>query len=299
MIPVFIVEEHHEAFFIWNYAILKQIIAEDRYALLHVDDHADMYLPILQTSLKKVRDNMQHLFLFMRNQLSISDFILPAVYQGLFNEIYWMRWGQKLLSTEYYLNVFSHKGEGQRLLLTDNFLQAGVFNPDRKAAVFRQIDNKQSISPTAPVILDIDLDYFLCDHYAGEAWEVQVTEHEYRAFTNDAYHRLRIKFGGRLQPQMREGNYYLVYHPPVVQHQPGMQEENVAERLGSFARWLREQNIQPVLIDICRSHFSGYTPPEQWQWMEDRLLKTLSECFSLTIKYIRDLFHEESLLDII
>ena len=91
MIPIFIVEEHHEAFFIWRYAILQQMIPRTGNALLHVDEHSDLNLPTLSTSLKELGPDLRDTLSFIRQNFGISEFILPAVYQGLFNEIYWMR----------------------------------------------------------------------------------------------------------------------------------------------------------------------------------------------------------------
>lgn len=44
-IPFYIIEEHHEAFLIWHYAIIKGLINKNRNTLLHIDEHSDMLLP--------------------------------------------------------------------------------------------------------------------------------------------------------------------------------------------------------------------------------------------------------------
>ncbi len=41
-IPTFIVEEHHEAFLIWKYAIQNNLIPAKGNHLFHVDEHSDM-----------------------------------------------------------------------------------------------------------------------------------------------------------------------------------------------------------------------------------------------------------------
>jgi hypothetical protein len=41
-IPIFIMEEHHEAFIVWNYAMRAGWIPVKENCLFHVDTHADM-----------------------------------------------------------------------------------------------------------------------------------------------------------------------------------------------------------------------------------------------------------------
>lgn len=295
MTDIFVVEEHHEAFFIWNYAILKQIISDRQNTLLHVDEHADMNLPTLQTSLKEVRPDLRTLFSFTWNQLSIAEFILPAIYQGIFNEIFWMRRDHKLLAPEKTLNVVSEKGEGRTLFVTDNFLRAGIFNPDRKAAVYRQIRPDKSLAPSGPVVLDIDLDYFYCDYNTGEMYELQVTENAYKDFISNPYHKLRITAGTKMRVEEREGQYYFIYQSLLVQDQPEIDRDKISERIAQFVNWLQENDIRPVLIDICRSRFSGYTPEEHWKWIEELLLQQLCKLFPVNITHFSDLIDEEHL----
>ncbi len=289
MIPTFIVEEHHEAFFVWNYAVLSGMVPERLNTLLHVDNHADLQLPRLETSLKELGQDPAGIFAFTKNQLGIADFILPAVYRGLFTEIYWLVERPQLLDKERFLNVVSLNGDGHTLIVTDNFLLAGMFNPDRQAAVLRQIDCTGELSPAGKVILDIDLDYFSCDAIGGETWQVQVTEGEYRRALDDPYHRLRLKFGGKLQVQARDGKYYLGYHPPLIQDGTPSDRTRIVERMDSFIRWLQTNHLQPALIDICRSRFSGYTPIEHWQWIEAELLGKMAKIFPMMVKHLDEL----------
>jgi hypothetical protein len=47
-VPLYILEEHHEAFLIWNYARQKGIIPEINNSLFHFDSHSDMGIPFLR-----------------------------------------------------------------------------------------------------------------------------------------------------------------------------------------------------------------------------------------------------------
>jgi len=44
-IKTFIIEEHHEAFFVWNYAVLNNLLPAKGNNLFHIDEHSDMGTP--------------------------------------------------------------------------------------------------------------------------------------------------------------------------------------------------------------------------------------------------------------
>jgi len=296
MINVFVIEEHQEAFFIWLYAALKEIIPGRNNIILHVDEHSDMNTPTLRTSPKKVGPALHDILSFARNQLGISEFIVPAIHRKLIKEVYWIRRDNKYAQPEKTLNVFSHKREGRILYITDNAVLAGMFNPDRASAVFHQISHDSSITPSGPAVLDIDLDYFYCDYDTGEQYDVQVTETEYNAFHQDPYHRLRMMAGGKLRAEKRDEQYYYIYRPGPVRKSPTFNPEEITQRIESFIDWLQTNNIQPALIDICRSRFSGFTPVECWKWIEEHLVQGLRKLYPIKLKYFDELIDEEGLI---
>ena len=289
MIPLYIIEEHHEAFFIWNYALIQNIITNSRHTLLHVDEHSDMNIPMLHQSVKTARSNITTLLNFTRNQLSLSEFIVPSIYLGLFNTIFWMRRSHSKKNPEYFLNVVSENSKGVHLFMTDNFLKAGMFNPDRKSCIYQQISHETKVLFSSPVILDIDLDYFCCDPYRGESIEVEITEQEYNQFKTNPYHRLKIICGGKLKAKKDSNRYYYIYQPFITNARKTEDPKIFSSRIDQFATFLKENRIEPILIDICRSRYSGFTTQDYWQQIESQLLEKLNQLYPLTIHHFNEI----------
>lgn len=291
----FVVEEHHEAFFIWHYALLNHQISRTGNILLHVDEHADMDIPILSTSLEKIGTDLGDTLLFTRNNIGIGEFIIPSVYQGIFDKIYWMRRSQRIPPREKTLNIASENGDGRRLIVTKTVFEADLIDPEhKKTAIFCCITPQSIIDMPQSVILDIDLDYFFCDHENADRYEVQITEQEYRTFHAHPYHRIRF-YGGAVRAQERAGAYYYKFQKKSFEKTPEFDTAEVTQHIDMLISWLRRQDIHPALITVCRSRFSGFTPSEHWQWIEGCLLKKLDEQFGIVVTYLSDILAANSL----
>lgn len=133
------------------------------------------------------------------------------------------------------------------------------------------------------VILDIDLDYFSCagDPNAIEEIFVEITEEEYDSFADNKYHRLNYVGVGRIEAVKKDGRFYYVINNFRELYPSSVRVENdvIVDRIRRFADTLKANNIKPLMIDICRSRFSGYTPPDQWEFIESHLLDELSAIY--------------------
>jgi len=86
------------------------------------------------------------------------------------------------------------------------------------------------------------------------------------------------------------GHYYLHYHEMQVGNNTKIvSKERIDKRVNRFIDFLKQNEIEPALIDICRSRYSGYTPGEQWAYIEHRLLEGLSRLFALELLDINSL----------
>jgi hypothetical protein len=174
-IPFFIVEEHHEAFFIWNYAIQADWIPAKGNCLFHVDTHADMGIPRFNMSMHDIKNDMRIIKEFTYKELNIATFIIPACYQGIFNQVFWIKQknrDQRCNPLEQY--VRSYNQSGKRLISgkTQN-LKADIIDPDRKNFDYF-LSTIEQLPSYRDVVLDIDLDYFYCSGNPLELQEIQI-----------------------------------------------------------------------------------------------------------------------------
>ena len=297
-IPLFIIEEHHEAFFIWNYAGLNNLIPTTGNMLLHVDQHADMGPPRFHTPLKSLPARLPALMQFTYNELCIGNFIPAAIYQGWFKEFYWLQHNRLKVSQT--LHIYSYKEAGQTLVMTTNIHEAGAFNTDRKSVLYELKTVNDPLPDKDGVVLDIDLDYFSCDkqHQTGNLGHnrIEISQEEYEHFTTDRYHPLRINVGG-VTAQVEQGRYYLLINafPEDIPSPLKVAPAQILERIEQFIKFLQDNQIRPQLIDLCRSRFSGFTPADQREFIEEHLLAKLSDLYAYDTNYINDILVKEGL----
>ncbi|MGI6647526.1 MAG: UPF0489 family protein [Bacillota bacterium] len=63
-VPLYIIEEHHEAFFIWHYGYFKGLINPFGNTVLHVDSHEDLVLPRLNSSIDELADDLGKIYAY-------------------------------------------------------------------------------------------------------------------------------------------------------------------------------------------------------------------------------------------
>ncbi|HBA48148.1 MAG TPA: hypothetical protein DCZ91_10200 [Lachnospiraceae bacterium] len=57
--------------------------------------------------------------------------------------------------------------------------------------------------------------------------------------------------------------------------------EKIRARIDNVVSWLRENQIRPAAIDVCRSVRSGYLPKEAADFVEQTFLSRLGELYEL------------------
>jgi UPF0489 domain len=274
-------EEHHEAFFVWHYAIQKGLMQPEGNCLLHVDEHADIGAPRLFRSIHSLAGDLENIYKFTFDELSCFEFIVPAIYQGIFRELIWIRQAIDRQSDQ--TAVVSSPNDAGRLFEIQeyNALRHAPGSLPGARFRYRHQTESESLSALDAVVLDIDLDYFSCEDAVNLAQKLEVSKEEFERFHDNRYHFLRIGQGSRIRMQEEDGGYflYLKHYTEPAPTPRRMSAEIITQRLDRFAAFLASLQIAPQVVAIARSRFSGYTPSDQWQFIENGLLERLHKLY--------------------
>ncbi len=287
-VPVVVIEEHHEAFFVWQESVGQGWIPPAGNTLLHVDHHADFESSKLKQSVESLPNETDALMQYTYQNLGIASFIVPALYQGLINRLVWLdalRYG-KTTKSNYY--VASWNGEGCHFTTGEvtslfRLTMTSQQNQWQHHQLFRLEKTKLSntLQTSQQVILDIDLDFFSCDNGLSSADTcIEITEEAYDAFVAQPYHPMRLLPVAALSPHCEETvggmRFYLRYDEcQEIPNKHKRTEKQIDRLIEHFIEFLKRSNITPGVITLCRSRLSGYTPTDQWQLIEYKLLTAL------------------------
>lgn len=287
-IPVYVVNEHNEAFYAWHRARFEGHLPEPL-DLFHVDAHDDMdRVESLRRSLyfpPGSRDGyLEYYKDFAAQELDIASFIIPGVLTGLIRNIYFIYppW-RKYQRRRKEFNVASAFGEGQVLkygMKKDPQASSDLFNqslPDLKSYHYT-MTAAERVPKKRQVILDIDLDYFACrDSILNHlSYELEITREQFQEqekFLDDrtlTFARLDFNF------VEREGRFWVqIAHKKGkdMAHLPS-REEIIAE-IDTLVTTLQERKTKPAVVTIARSHLSGYCPKDYADFIERELTQRL------------------------
>lgn len=292
-INTFIIEEHHEAFIVWAYAIKNNMLHQNS-CLLHFDDHADFRIPIFNSSIHDIFNKpMYEIEAFVYEEMKIDTFIAPAIYLGLFDEFIWIQNGmQNSKSNDLYIR--SYNGAGKKLIMTREKVAFDDLIPFKFRKLSFSEFNKFRPDSSKAAVLDIDLDYFSCCEMPSlsNTMVIEITENEYNSFVNNRYHSFNF-WSGLISPVQENGSYFYVingYKEKYVNDRE-VSTEVIDGRINEFITRITEINLLPDLITICRSRYSGFTPEHQWEMIEDKLLNRLADLYEIDVKQISQLAH--------
>jgi tetratricopeptide (TPR) repeat protein len=140
---IYLIENHNEAYDIWEKNNIRNKI------LIHVDAHIDF--------------EINHLIAFDKKFININNYIFPAVYKGIVNEIYWIIPGFNRISLP---ETFLLKRILRKISLTDYKTQNNILS-DGKIISMNVFGVKLNICHinflpkiAKKCLLDIDIDYF-------------------------------------------------------------------------------------------------------------------------------------------
>jgi hypothetical protein len=294
MIPLYLFNEHNEAFYAWQRAKYAGYIQEPL-DLLHIDAHNDMGFPkAFKKSLYYSPQNPNNKYLeyfedFAKSELSISNFILPAVLNGLVRTVYFIYPGwRKLKPVRRKMNIASAFGEGKILKRQMDLKRSPAPEtvskalPDLKSFNYYAGEIKK-IPKNRKAILDIDFDYFACrDSISNQInYELEVTNEQF--LNKEKLLRDKsLQFSGLdfCFEERNEKYYVKISHRKVEDAAYLPSGEDIESEIDTLVSTLRDKRITPVVITLCRSSISGYCPKDYVEFIEDKLKKRLVTAFS-------------------
>ena len=284
MIPVFRMEEHCEAYAIWHLAIDEGILAPTGNLLLHVDHHDDLEGGPYRHDFTVPVTNAAQALDLVREVLGIADFIVPAFWEKIFDRMINFKSIFPLKKAEEE-KIVQLRGSSDLMMRNEIPLVDGEEDERKRPIRYEELSLVKPAPIEQPVVLDIDLDYFCFDNSlsTGESARLEITREAYEDFCARPRHPLRITARRMMYVEREAERYYMVMREPGPPKRV-TREERIRERVEKFFAWLRENQIRPVMIDICRSRISGYCPADRWELVEELVLEGLRELYPVELR---------------
>jgi hypothetical protein len=244
--------------------------------LLHVDEHADLGTPRLRTCLEELGSDLGSIASFTYSELDIGNFIWPAVYLDMVDELFWLRsrHSSEVTRRRMFIRPIN---EARTEFVT------GI-DVGRDTAVMTQsfITTGFTLENAEEVILDIDLDYFCSNVYPDfKNRRIEITYETWKEFTGDPYHFLRLAPGSRITAAKEGGRYFLYFNrfeaPAPTEAEQRAQQSEILTRMDRLMDFLERNHVRPRLIMTCRSRLSGYTPAQHCDFIETNLWERLTD----------------------
>ncbi len=282
MIPAFIIEEHNEAFYYWHAAIEKGYIPDSGNTLFHIDHHDDLETGGYNRDFSVPFKSLEEIKKFTYEELGIADFIVPALYTGIFSRFFNMK---ALVPKEFQGRERFVKRLGKNVLILGEYFpffhSSYKKEKNREYAFFSYYEG--SLSETGEldnIVLDIDLDYFCWDDSLKSVSPklMEITKGSYEEYMANPYHFMRILPRRLIKAKEMDGRFFIIYEEPPV-YEKEADWERIEKRMERFFEWLKKERFCPKLITICRSAKSGYLPQKYAALVEEKVKRGLEDLY--------------------
>lgn len=266
-----VVDEHHEIFLLWEEAVATGRIKKQT-SLLHVDAHPDLSIPIITESVysKDTRG-------FIKRQLNIDNFIIPAVLRGIFKEVVFLNRALQIekdnsVRKKQYIGTLQGKGKWINNDFPLNSITRQLY-PDFKQWYLTFTNNLETVKINEGV-LGIDLDYFYGYFYSQAQVSLKLTKAQLKrlkqfSLSEDKY-KFPLKYFNLQKGVLRHNNYY--------PHLKGYIYNNSKSWIECAIRYFVDSlKMRPLLISVCRSVKSGYMPKKYAEFTERTLIDYLTD----------------------
>lgn len=294
MIPLYSFAEHSEAFYYWHKAKHEDYIRQPM-DLFHIDAHNDMGFPkVFKKPLYYPPQNPNNKYLeyfedFAKNELNISNFILPAVLSGLIRNVYFIYPGWRMIKVvRRKMNIASAFGEGKILKRQMDLKRSPASEtvlkalPDLKCFNYYAAEIEK-MPKNRKVILDIDFDYFACrDSILNQInYELEVTNEQFLNKEKLLCDKTLQFSGLDFCFEEKNGKYYVkISHRKAEDAAYLPSKEDIESEIDTLVSTLRDKKITPAVITLCRSSISGYCPKDYVEFIEEKLKQKLVTTFS-------------------
>lgn len=288
-IPVTIMNEHRDAYWHWHWIIDQGIVPHDGNYLLHIDHHDDFEGRGYRGDLFDPPESADEAKRITDKSLGIADFIVPAVWHGIFTTVHILKntIPKAVTSEEYFLNFIR--------VDDDSYIKKGKYipflyadkrkNADGNYRFFNVVQgglNSTDNIPPENVVLDVDLDYFSWDDSLSTSGpkRMEITEAAWNEYHSNRDHPFRILPKKLIYPVEENGRYYLEYHE-VIPKSAMATCSRIEKRMDSLFDWFDKTGLCPAAIDICRSSVSGYMPQDNAGFTEKEFLRRVEERWNI------------------
>lgn len=275
-----VIEEHHEAFHVWHRARYAGWIAPSGNALVHIDEHSDWDFPRLTRSILSPDASRDESIVFTRDQLHIGNFIWPAIYLDTFDQVLWCK--ANLVKEHPNNRMFivatdEHRREFVTGRTPNNYVTIGYGAPH--FVDYQMVPLSHVPQVEKPVTVGICLDFFSGWVYPKPVnARIEITAAEAERFLTDPYHFFRLSPGSRPALLEEDGRFLLTFNDYGYEEWARLRvdEAEIARRVDRACELLSRAPLNIRLVTISRSRLSGYTPADQWEFIEERVIAGLS-----------------------
>ena len=271
MTNIYIVDEHHEVYLVW-WKDLKKRKSTQRH-LIHIDEHADMGVPVLNDKIPDVKESFLRQSRFVYKNLSVGTFLIPAYISKFFSTLSWIK-PSSSIEVESVAIEYSESDIAPYILSNGN--EPMLDNPKSHENIWKIAPKHESW------MLDICLDSFACLPYPqANNLELEISLEQFTILNCDKLNPWNARYGSLFVTNHNDGKYFakLLPYKPSNNCNNSMEIDYIS-RLNAFSIWLKGLNFcPPEVVTISRSIISGYTPPELAPIIEKKIMFTLKEVF--------------------
>lgn len=283
---IVLLDEHVGAFLLWEKERTKGLLKPSD-VLLHVDSHDDLSYPDkLDESLYKMKEPRR----FLRKNLTIASFVIPAALRGCFSTIYDVRprnkpdplakktvkgeAKEKVKKGAEIIEFCSWKDEG--LLWYQNLTPHGkrlAYASRGHQIAYHLVHAMNKVPSNVAFILDIDMDYFSCNvsedyQFKPKLTRTQLGEAKRFSMSDDKY---KVNLGlvsmdqsGRMVDVSAYRNDQEVGR--IYNDDPLWIEYGIRQFVSDI-----KKRPEPKMVSIARSVKTGYTPRKHADLIEGAL----------------------------